>query len=382
MKPIKLIVAFTVLISIGKNAFAQNIPIPTYRPIPKSAITKTGKALDTIETILYKNNTYNKMTLINNLNFFDVFANEQKYDSAKIVASKTLDDYSTLKNRKQQLTGLISSLKKTKVSDSAMLATLNERITDLKTYNTYEFLTSEKPSKPFRITYLRQYNLDSFNAWLYNQSNVDVFQSAAIQNFANSKALISTELASFLFGPVRMGVGGSFTTKGDTTQDEAVKTSLQKMLTSGGTVNLNFLLPLFLARTRHDHAHFSIFAAFNNSINPGIDSTGKADASKEVWYTNQSGVNIHADFGSSDNKARISLDFPFYYSWGSQNSYQQLSITDFSVLKMQIGVVIGDLINLHVSGPLLSSSKTIKKIPFGVSLQFSPSQVAQSVKKQ
>jgi hypothetical protein len=200
-----------------------------------------------------------------------------------------------------------------------------------------------------------------------------------VQNFTGSQSYITTELASFLFGPLRMGVGGSFLSKGDTSKDNAIKTSIQKIVTNGGAINFNFSLPLLFCRSAGDKTHFSIFAQMNNGINPGVDSTG-TDFSKNVSFINQSGLIFHFDAGSNDGKALLSFDLPCYYSASSNNLKSQLNLPNFAVVKLQVGANINQLLNIHISGPLLSSSKTIQKTPFIVSLQFSPGQVVKSSK--
>ncbi len=387
MKQKKIIAVLAIILLTANAAFAQNIPIPSYKPVSRVNIVKMSEALKYIKNSAQNKDSTSRQKdyLVEQLNFLNItVAPTYRFDSVIEIANQLASDYnntSTFISTKTLLRNLRDTIKSTPFYDTAALINLNNRIGNIKIYGIYEFLAVDKRSVPFSVFRLRQYNIDTFNTWLYNQNDVDVFQNASIQNFASTKTFISTELASFLFGPVRMGVGGAFTTKGDTTKDAAIKTSLQKMLTSGGSLNLNFLMPVFLTRTRHDQVHAGLYLMNNNSINPGIDSSGKTDISKDVWYTSQSGIIFHADFGSNDRKAAISFDFPFYYSWGSNNSYQQLGIRDFGLLKMQVGAVIRDLINLHVSGPLWSSSKTVQKTPFSISLQFSPSQVAKSVQK-
>jgi hypothetical protein len=287
--------------------------------------------------------------------------------------------------RKDSLNALKKRLNNLDLDSIANIDSLKMRIKEIKDYNTRECLTTQKKPRTFFLFEAGRYDFDTLNDFFYAQNNVDVFQTAAIQNFTNSSTVLSAELASFLFGPVRMGVGGTFETKQDTSEDNAIKKSLQKILYSGGDINLNFSVPVVFIHTRGRQVYFSIFAQTYNSINPGIDSTGATDFSKDVLYTNQSGLDFHFELGSNDhlgtanNNARLYFDFPIYYTWGTNATYEQLKQPDFSVIKMQFGAVLGNVVNIHVSGPLFSTSKNIQKIPFSVSLQFSPTKAVQSV---
>lgn len=287
---------------------------------------------------------------------------------------------SLIKNNKDSLDlkKIKKYLRNTPVNDSANLANINTKIEAIKAYNLMEFLTSDKSPKAFWLNKSSNYNIDSLNKYIYNQKRMDVFQAAALQNFSNSN-VVAAELGSFLAGPLRIGVGGSFLTKGDTSKDNAIKKSIQQILSNGGEFNITFSMPLLYYRSRKENFHFGVFAQSNFGINPSFDSTTKTtDFSNSVSFNNQSGLDIHIDLGANDNKGGLYVDFPLYYVWGNNILNQNLSLPDFSVLKMQAGIQIGGLINFRVSGSLFSSSKTVQKMPYIVSIQFSPSQIAKS----
>ncbi len=172
--------------------------------------------------------------------------------------------------------------------DSATRSQIQMKIDSIKLQNTNEFLSGYGYIHPFRITDIGKYDVDSLNKFFYDQKNVSAFQSISIQHAVDPDDFINAEFASFLFGPVRMGVEGSFKTSGDTTKDAAIKSSLQKILYSGGAINFNFSLPLFFCRDRKDQVHFGIFGQINNGLNPGIsDSTGGTNFSTNALYITQ-----------------------------------------------------------------------------------------------
>lgn len=247
-----------------------------------------------------------------------------------------------------------------------------------KLNKSYSFLSTTSTPSSFNIFDIRKYNIDTLNKYIYNQGGVSAFQSSSIQNFNGIHTDINVEFASFLFGPVRLGVAGSFQTKGDTTKNNAIKSSLQKIVSNGGAINLNFLLPVYFFRTQDDQTHFAIFALSRNSINPGIDSTGTTDYSTNLGYTNQTGLDAHFDVGSNDNKARLYFDVPFFYSISTNNVNKQLSLPNFLLMKLEIGVVLGDLVKFNISGPVFSSSSKVQHSPYLISLQFSPTQLVKS----
>jgi len=219
-------------------------------------------------------------------------------------------------------------------------------------------------------------DFDDLNTYLYNQNNISTLQSMSIQSFGGSHTMVSTELASFFFGPVRLGVSGTFQTSGDSTKDAAVQSSLQKILNNGGAVNLNFAVPVYFIRTKNDQLHFIIFGQSNNGINPGITGSGSTTLSNNVSFANQTGLNFHFDITSNvDQKARISIDLPCFYSINSNNLKNELMLPNYSAVRLQVGVVLGDLLNLHISGPVVSSSSKVQSAPYQVSLQFSPAQI-------
>jgi len=380
----KLLLLATFGIIISSPAIAQTIPMIQFHKTTVNTKLKT-KAEAYTKAVSYKiDNALSDTSkanfassMLNTSSFFDLSDQKTKKDSISQLRAiaKSFPNMTSEGKRDILLKGLKSRIKRSDVYDTTLLTLLKDTINYLKAYNTEEFLTTRRPPKPFLILQIGKYSVDSLNKFFYNQANIGVFQNAAVQNFTGSKSYITTELASFLFGPVRMGVGGTFLSKGDTSKDNGIKTSIQKIVTNGGAINFNFSLPLLFCRSAGDQTHFSIFAQMNNGINPGVDSTG-TDFSKNVSFINQSGLIFHFDAGSNDGKALLSFDLPCYYSASSNNLKSQLGLPNFAVVKLQVGANINQLINIHISGPLLSSSKTIQNTPFIVSLQFSPGQAA------
>ncbi len=268
-------------------------------------------------------------------------------------------------------------------NDTAEQRKLSDTIDKLKTNNSIAFLSKYKNTS-FNLFKIGNYNIDSLNNYLYQQKYLDFLQSANIQNIGASENFINAEFGSYLFGPVKLGLGGSFKTTGDTTKNNAIKTSLQKLVTAGGTINLDFTLPIYFYRSRNEQFHFGIFGQMNNGLNPSIsDTTGKTDfSSSTILYTNQTGVVFHFDVASNNEQAtKITFEIPYYYSFGNNNSYKDLRIRDFSLIKLQAGLIINNIINLNLSGPLWSSSKAIQNTPFTLSLGFAPSLIIQKVNK-
>jgi len=373
MKKVSLLLVLLVLIT-GK-IFGQQV-IPAYKN-PKN--TPVGE----LNTSAKENPLLNKMAQPDSFKKIALsdtgFASKQFNISPENLTSMTGTALLVSAKKKSEkgfsivnligLKTLKDGLKST--SDSATLVSLNKQINNIKIYNTKQFLSHLRPTKPFVITDLEMYQVDSLNGYFYNQSNVSAFQSATIQNFTGSKTFISAEFASFLFGPVRMGLSGTFLSAGDTTKDNATKTSIQKIVSNGGTIDLNFAVPLFFARARNEQSHFGIAFQMNNGINPGPDTTGNISLTKNLSYTNQSGVVFHFDAGSNDAKALLSLNISGYYGWGI-NSAKELGVSNYAMVKVQFGAVFSSLLSLNLSGPALCSSKALLNTPWAVSLQFSP----------
>lgn len=217
------------------------------------------------------------------------------------------------------------------------------------------------------------------NTYLYNQPAFAPLTSFAVQG-PGTGTYINAEIGSFLFGPVRLSVGGSFQTTGDTTKDEAVKSSLQKIISAGGSVNFNFSVPLIFKLGENSMYNFGVFAHTIWGINPNVeDSTGKTlFTSNDLKFSNQTGIRIYYDVGSNDGKARLSFDISYDYAWG--NSFYELNLADFSIIKLRTGVIISDLVSIYVSGPLYSSSEKVQATPFTMSVQFSPQELSERLK--
>lgn len=320
---------------------AQNIPIPQYKSFKSNQIA-----------ILIAPNF--EITQNNNKQHTDgvisIYSKKDRDSLYKVFKSKTDND---------------------SYSDDS-LTFFNECIKYLKISNTFsDFLTKTKKPKPFFISDYWRYNIDTINYYLLGQSKVATFQNITVQNFDESTT-INAELGSFFFGPVRLGVSGSFNSKSDSA-DKAISKSIQQIFSNGGALGMNFSLPLFLTRDTADNVHFGFYAQTSFGLNPGFGpDTKRMDFSNNILFNNQTGFNLHFDVGSNDKKARLFFDMPILYSWASQNTYQQLKITDYSVVKLQVGASLGDLVSFKISGPLYSSTSTIQNVPFTLSLNFSP----------
>lgn len=221
-----------------------------------------------------------------------------------------------------------------------------------------------------------EFNTETLNKYLYNQNTFDVLQSLSMQTLGNG-TYVNAEFGSFLFGPVRLGIGGAFKTSGDTTKDDAIKSSIQKVISSGGSVNFNFSLPLYFVRSKNDQLHFGVWGETLWGINPNIDdSTGATSfASSNINFSNQTGLMIHFDVGSNDQTARLYFDIPIHYSWGNTQT-EELGLPDFSLVKLRAGISIKDLFIMYISGPLYSTSSKVQSTPFSFSMQVSPSQIS------
>lgn len=284
---------------------------------------------------------------------------------------KKHDGYFTIKKLK-------SELDEVPYYDTAELRTLRTIIQLRKDSTTAEFLTADKRPITYGIWKINQFDIDTFNNYLYNQNKIDAFQNVSLQTALDPGTFVNAEFGSFLFGPVRMGVNASFKTKGDTSLDNAIKTSIEKIVANGGMINLNFTLPLLYVRNRLEQVHFGIFAQSVNGFNPNIDTSVnkgvRTDFSSDLLYSNQSGLLAYFDVASNNQTAKISLQLSADYVWGSRSLYQTLSLPDFFVTRLQVGVTISNLMTFQIAGPFWSSCSAVQKVPFTMTLQFSPSQ--------
>lgn len=210
-----------------------------------------------------------------------------------------------------------------------------------------------------------------------DHSTLSFLNSFSVQTISDA-TYISTELTSLLFGPIRLGIGGSFKTTGDTTKNDAIRTDLQKIITNGGNINMNFSVPLLFLRDDKDQSHFGVFALCNWGLTPNkLDTLGNSTfTSSNLNFSNQSGINLHFDISSTSNQnARLYFDFPITYNWGNTFS-DKLSLPDFTSISMKAGIMIIDAISIHVSGPLYSTCSAVQAVPFKLTLQFSPKRIS------
>ncbi|MCB9045792.1 MAG: hypothetical protein H6550_06605 [Chitinophagales bacterium] len=218
----------------------------------------------------------------------------------------------------------------------------------------------------------------SLNKYIYDQGTFDVLRSVSVQTLGSATHIYS-EFGSFLFGPVRMGIGGSFSTTGDTTEDAAIATSLERIMNAGGSLNFNFLMPLYFHRSANDQLHFGFFAQTVWGINPNInDSTGQTSyASSDLNFINHTGLAMQLYISSNNQKARLYFEVPVHYVWG--NSAAELHIPDYTAIKLKAGVIIVDMISFYISGPLYATTGRVQRAPFAMSVQVSPSVIAKQL---
>lgn len=257
---------------------------------------------------------------------------------------------------------------KVTVDNDSVANLLYKQIQSVKSKNSHDFLSDYKDSW-FNIFKIRNYQVDTINAYLYQQTQLGLLSNVSLQNLGSSDNFINAEFGSYLFGPVKLDLCGTFKTTGDTTKDKAIKTSLQKIVSNGGSLNLNFTAPILIYRSMDEQFHFGIFAQVNNAINPSInDFTGKTSYSSDNLLLQwQAGFIFHTDVTSNyDQKAKLSFEMPVLYSFGNNN----IGIGNFYLIKLKAGLVVRDLLNLSLSGTLWSSSKNIQNIPITMSLGF------------
>jgi hypothetical protein len=260
----------------------------------------------------------------------------------------------------------------------------------LKTHSRFREGLKDEPTDKYTNSYfffkkhaLSTGQTDSLNKYLYNQQAFDLLQKVSILNFtAQRSTVINAEVFSALFGPVRVGIGGSFQPSKSDTLEDAKKASLEKIRNQGGTLSINGLFPMMYLRSKNDAYHMGLFAQQQFGLTPNkIDSSGTTSYSGE--NTNlaiQSGLFLHMDAGSkNENNVSIHLyaDVSYFYTYG--NYYQVLKMADFGILGLRVGCVVGDLIHFNASGPLHSTAVSQRNVPYTIGIQFSPSQVATAV---
>ncbi len=232
--------------------------------------------------------------------------------------------------------------------------------------------------KTMKMAY-ENYFVDSLNNYLYNNSTASTFENVSSQLGKNS--FIGAEFLNFYFGIVRLGVGGYFQSSGDTASDNKSKASLQKLLTNGGNLSLNAVVPFLFTRSLNDKYHFGIFMfnsfSFSSSSKSFLDST--------IGFTGQSGINFHADFASNKSEgggARLSFDFPFSYNYGGKAILQKMGLPDFGIVQGKASLILNNILSFYLQYPIISSSSIInnnyRTLTGGI--QFSPSQILKPAK--
>ncbi len=234
-------------------------------------------------------------------------------------------------------------------------------------------------------------NYEALNRYLYNQPMVDVSQNFHYFTINNANYL-GGELVSAFFGPVRFAVGGMFKVTTDTfttgkNDSVNLRNNLKKVVNNGGTINLNFSMPLIFSKSRYGKAHFGLFAIENIGFNPNVDTAKIVHdglySSDNIFYNSQTGLMPYFDLGSADANSyvRMYFEFPFYYSFGNFKGAVDKIGCDFTMLQMRGGIKVGDLFSMNITGSLWSTNKDLQSMPFVVSISGSPSQLMQTLSK-
>lgn len=259
-------------------------------------------------------------------------------------------------------------------------------IDTLKLDNTNAFLTPYKHTS-FWLKNIGNYNIDSLNKYLNNQTTFNILENIAFQNFGAGNQFIRTEIGSYMFGPVKLGVSTSIKTQTDTAKDakakveNSVQSNIKRIITNGGAININATVPLYFTRAAKDITHFGVYGQTNFVFLPSVLDTSVADIYKSTQFKflNQTGLLIHLDILDNSKSAKFSFDLNTFYCFGTKDTYNELGITDFFIVKAHAALELNDIFSIHVSGPLFCTSQTIKDgAPFTLSFGFSPSQVIKS----
>ena len=377
-------ISCVLLIFICSTSFAQNLNLTynsQHNSQQKAIIEDAGKIkLDSLNAerkqiaateklAIGKNATAYKRILLANHDT-GLAANVQTAIDAFNITSEPSDVSMDFPNTLTQLKRMGIAEK-----DPGKVKIISDLIDSIKLNNSLDFLSSTKLRiKPFSIFNIGMYNIDTVNDYLYAQNQIDVFQSAGFQYYGSTTTYIKTEFLSFLFGPMRLGIVGSFKSSGDTSKDNQQSVNLQKVLNNGGA--LNFSLPVLFCRDKSEQVHFGVFAQNNLSFTP----LNPENLSSNLLFSGQSGLVFHLDLGSNPDPdanqiARLSFDIPMYYCYGSPDTYKQLNQADFSVMQMRFGLVIKDQFTFSVSGTLLSNNKSVQNTGWVYCMKFSPSQL-------
>lgn len=287
---------------------------------------------------------------------------------------------------KKDIQGLLDYLKANQTRIDATLSDeqykeVNDYKSVLKSSYTQEnFLSKNKRPKKFKIWDAKLYDNETINKYFSGQKGIAAFSSLAVQTYSNATYL-NTELISFYFSYVRLGVSGSLKATNNSEDDAAaIQQDLTTIFQNSGSLNLNFSLPLIFYRSRTEHIHYGLFAETSVGITPNLESTDKAYFSDDLLVNNQAGLNFKFDVSSSEKdekkQARFFFELPVNYIYGNKKSYQLLDFNDNTSLKLNVGAVLGDLISFRVSGPLFSTSDRIMKVPYLFSINISPNNIA------
>ena len=252
----------------------------------------------------------------------------------------------------------------------------------MKNDNTNAFLTKYKHTS-FWVFKIGNYNVDSLNSYLNSQTSYSILDNISFQNFGTGDQFVRSQIGSYMFGPVKIGLSTSIKTQTDTTKkteekvDNAIQANIKRIIINGGAVNLSATVPLYFTRAAKDITHFGVYAQTNFGFLPSVLDTSASDVYKSTKFNflNQTGLLLHFDILDNSKIAKISLDVNGYYCFGTKETYKELGITDFSIIKAHAAFIINNIFSINVSGPLFCTSQTIKDgAPFTLSFGFSPSQ--------
>ena len=289
---------------------------------------------------------------------------DEQLDLLEGMDPSAYESIEKLNNSKNTIEDSISRLK-------VILDSLNNQT---KINNSNKFLSAENTISPLFI-FDKNKDISTIVKSIFGEKQFSVFQNLSTQ--IGNSTFINSELVSAVFGKFRFGLSAFIKATGDTAKDKIQTSDYQKMLTSGSSFNINILTPLLNSKSNNDNSHFGLYLQANFGFSPK-DSSGFTQTFNQFKFLSHEGFLLRYDsWGSfiSDNHkdAMLFVETPVSYFWGSQDYLKGLSITDFSAIQLSAGIMFKNSLAVRVSGPLLSTSKSIQSSPWSFSIQVSPS---------
>lgn len=233
----------------------------------------------------------------------------------------------------------------------------------------------------FSILNISTFQVDSLNNYLYDQTRLGVLTNISFLSYGLGDQYLNGELASYMFGPLRVGLGTSIKTQTTDVKADSLKlknsiqANLKHTLNQGGAITLNSQLPLYYTRSADDYVHFGLFGNFNLGFLSATYDTTKANIFKttDFRFINQNGLTIHFDACDNKRVAQLTADLFCYYAWGSKKMYSELGITDYSAIKLQAGFRVSETFSVLFTGILASTNKIVKDAaPITMTVNLSP----------